>query len=175
MYVRNLDPERDVLEKTRLDPIAYRDAMSRMSHHVQLITAADGAERRGVTITASCSVSDDPPTVLACLNAANPRNDIFSRSGNFALNLLGAQHLALAHAFSGRDQLDMERRFELGRWMQLTTGAPILTDAIVALDCVLLEIKIMATHAILFGEVIDVRYGEKRPPLIYVDRGYRTL
>ncbi|WP_164924621.1 flavin reductase family protein [Sinorhizobium fredii] len=175
MYVRDTDPERDVLEKTRLDPITYRDTMSRLSHHVQLITAADGAERRGVTITASCSVSDDPPTILACLNAANSRNDIFLRGDSFALNVLGSQHLALAHAFSGRDQLDMERRFALGRWTELATGSPILVDAIAAFDCRLLEVKIMATHAILFGEVVDVRIGEKAPPLIYVDRGYRTL
>ncbi|WP_425336161.1 flavin reductase family protein [Sinorhizobium numidicum] len=163
------------MEKTRLDPITYRDAMSRMSAHVQLITAADGTERRGVTITASCSVSDDPPTILACLNAANPRNDIFSRSGSFALNLLGPQHIRLAHAFSGRDQLDMSRRFALGRWIQLTTGAPILVDAIAAFDCRLIEVKIMATHLILFGEVVDVQIGGKKPPLIYVDRGYHTL
>ncbi|WP_046120914.1 flavin reductase family protein [Ensifer aridi] len=175
MYERDIVPERDVLEKTRLDPITYRDAMSRMSSHVQLITAADGGERRGVTITASCSVSDDPPTVLACLNAANSRNDIFSRGGSFALNLLGGQHLALAHAFSGRDQLDMDRRFALGRWTQRMTGAPILVDAVAAFDCRLIEAKIMATHLILFGEVVDVQIGEKQPPLIYVDRGYRTL
>lgn len=175
MYVQDIDPERDVLEKTRLDPISYRDAMSRMSAHVQLITAADGRARRGVTITASCSVSDDPPTILACLNAANPRNDIFERAGAFALNVLGEPHKALAHAFSGRDQFDMERRFAFGRWTQLATGAPILTDALVAFDCRLIEVKIMATHLILFGEVVDMRLGEKHPPLIYVDRGYHTL
>lgn len=175
MYVQDIDPERDVLEKTRLDPISYRDAMSRMSAHVQLITTADGRARRGVTITASCSVSDDPPTILACLNAANPRNDIFERAGAFALNVLGEPHKALAHAFSGRDQLDMERRFAFGRWTQLATGAPILTDALVAFDCRLIEVKIMATHLILFGEVVDMRLGEKHPPLIYVDRGYHTL
>ncbi|MDK1481521.1 flavin reductase, partial [Sinorhizobium sp. 6-117] len=49
MYVQDIDPERDVLEKTRLDPITYRDAMSRMSAHVHLITTADGRARRGVT------------------------------------------------------------------------------------------------------------------------------
>lgn len=176
MYVRDIrSGARCVLEKTRLDPITYRDAMSRMSSHVQLITAADGNERRGVTITASCSVSDDPPTVLACLNAANRRNDIFSRGGSFALNLLGDKHHALAHAFSGRDQLDMERRFSLGRWTQRTTGAPILVDAIAAFDCRLIEVKIVATHLILIGEVVDVQLGGKQPPLIYVDRGYHTL
>ncbi|OCP37577.1 4-hydroxyphenylacetate 3-monooxygenase [Ensifer sp. LC163] len=163
------------MERARLDPISYRDAMSRLAGHVQLITAADGGERRGVTVTASCSVSDSPPTVLVCLNAANPRNDIFVRGGSFALNLLGDEHRALAHAFSGRDQLDMDRRFALGQWTQLTTGSPILVDATAAFDCRLIEVKTIATHIVLFGEVVDVSLGPSRPPLIYVDRGYHSL
>jgi len=164
-----------VLERTRLDPISYRDAMSRLAGHVQLITAASGGERRGVTVTASCSVSDSPPTVLVCLNGANPRNDIFVRGDSFALNLLGDEHRALAHAFSGRDQLDMDRRFALGQWRQLATGSPILVNATAAFDCRLIEVKTIATHLVLFGEVVDVALGPPRPPLIYVDRGYHSL
>lgn len=164
-----------MLERNRLDPISYRDAMSRLAGHVQLITAANGGERRGVTVTASCSVSDSPPTVLVCLNGANPRNDIFVRGDSFALNLLGDEHRALAHAFSGRDQLDMDRRFALGQWTQLATGSPILADATAAFDCRLIEVKTIATHLVLFGEVVDVALGSTRPPLIYVDRGYHSL
>ncbi|WP_455854540.1 flavin reductase family protein [Ensifer canadensis] len=149
--------------------------MSRLAGHVQLITAANGGERRGVTVTASCSVSDSPPTVLVCLNGANPRNDIFVRGDSFALNLLGDEHRALAHAFSGRDQLDMERRFALGQWRQLATGSPILVNATAAFDCRLIEVKTIATHLVLFGEVVDVALGPPRPPLIYVDRGYHSL
>ncbi|WP_112804959.1 flavin reductase family protein [Ensifer sp.] len=149
--------------------------MSRLAGHVQLITAANGGERRGVTVTASCSVSDSPPTVLVCLNGANPRNDIFVRGESFALNLLGDEHRALAHAFSGRDQLDMDRRFALGQWTQLTTGSPILADATAAFDCRLIEVKTIATHLVLFGEVVDVTLGSARPPLIYLDRGYHSL
>ncbi len=164
-----------MLDKSRLDPISYRDAMSRLAGHVQIVTVADGGERRGVTVTASCSVSDSPPTVLACLNGANPRNEIFTRSDSFALNLLGDEHRAMAHAFSGRDQLDMDLRFALGHWTKLTTGSPILTNAIASFDCRLIEVKTIATHLVLFGEVVDVAIGPARPPLIYVDRGYHSL
>ncbi|KSV87971.1 4-hydroxyphenylacetate 3-monooxygenase [Sinorhizobium sp. GL28] len=164
-----------MLDKSRLDPISYRDAMSRLAGHVQIITVADGVERRGVTVTASCSVSDSPPTILACLNGANPRNEIFTRSDSFALNLLGDEHRAMAHAFSGRDQLDMDLRFALGKWTKLTTGSPILTNAIASFDCRLIEVKTIATHLVLFGEVVDVAIGPARPPLIYVDRGYHSL
>ena len=81
----------------------------------------------------------------------------------------------MAHAFSGRDQLDMELRFALARWTKLTTGSPILANAIASFDCRLIEVKTIATHLVLFGEVVDVAIGPPRPPLIYVDRGYHSL
>lgn len=164
-----------MLDKTQLDPLAYRDAMSRLAGHVHIVTAAHGGERRGVTITAACSVSDNPATLLVCLNGANPRNAIFSDSGSFALNLLGADHLDLANIFSGRQAIDATDRFEHGTWGRLKTGAPILAEAVAAFDCRLIDIKTVATHVVLFGEVVAVTLGEQRPALIYLDRDYRTL
>jgi hypothetical protein len=63
-----IDLETAVLDKTQLDPLTYRDAMSRLAGHVHIVTAAHKGVRRGVTITAACSVSDDPATLLVCLN-----------------------------------------------------------------------------------------------------------
>lgn len=62
-----------MLDKQILDAALYRDAMARYAGHVQIVTTALGSERRGVTITAACSVSDNPPTVLVCLNNSNPK------------------------------------------------------------------------------------------------------
>ena len=129
-----------------------------------------------MTITAACSVSDSPAMVLACLNASNPNNAIFTKSGNFALNTLAADQVDLANAFSGRDPaMTSERRFAMGKWQELVTGAPVLTDALVAFDCRLVELKVMATHMILIGEVMGISFGEHKPALLYMDRGYRTL
>ena len=115
-----------MLDKQILDAALYRDAMARYAGHVQIVTTALGAERRGVTITAACSVSDNPPTVLVCLNKGNPNNRIFFDSGIFALNSLGAGNRALADAFSGRNSLTADERFALGSWKTLVTGAPVL-------------------------------------------------
>ncbi len=164
-----------MLDKPRLDPPIYRDAMSRLAAHVQVVTAAKDGERRGVTVTAACSVSDSPPTLLVCLNGSNPRNAIFSAGGSFALNLLSADQTDIAHAFSGRDQLDSALRFSTAAWTTLETGSPILADATAAFDCRIIDIKTMATHIVLFGEVVALRLGEKKPALLYLDRGYRTL
>lgn len=165
-----------MLDRLMLDPSVYRDAMSRYAGHVQIVTASHEGEKRGVTITAACSVSDSPAMVLACLNASNPNNAIFMKSGNFALNTLAADQMELANAFSGRDPaMTSERRFAMGNWQELVTGAPVLTDALAAFDCRLVELKVMATHMILIGEVMGISLGEHKPALLYMDRGYRTL
>ncbi|OBZ92420.1 4-hydroxyphenylacetate 3-monooxygenase [Pararhizobium polonicum] len=171
----NTDLETAVLDKTQLDPLTYRDAMSRLAGHVHIVTAAHEGVQRGVTITAACSVSDDPATLLVCINGANPRNGIFTASGSFALNLLGADQMDLAHVFSGRNNVDPSARFSHGTWEELKTGAPILREAVAAFDCRLIDIKTVATHIVLFGEVVAVTLGAQKPALVYLDRDYRTL
>jgi cob(II)yrinic acid a,c-diamide reductase len=164
-----------VLDRQRMDPALYRDAMSRYAGHVQLVTTALGGERRGVTITAACSVTDSPATVLICLNNSNVKNEIFFNSGIFALNTLGADHQSLADAFSGKTQLTADERFAFGTFETLATGAPVLADALAAFDCRVLEIKQASTHNIIFGEVMAIRYSEAKPALLYMNRGYHAL
>lgn len=164
-----------MLNRQPIDPSLYRNAMSRFGGHVQLVTTAIGDQLRGVTITAACSVSDNPATVLVCLNNSNPKNDIFFRSGIFALNTLGAHHQALADAFSGRTQLSNEDRFATGKFDKLVTGAPVLHDALASFDCRVTEIKEMTTHHIIFGEVVAVRFDEAKPALLYMNRDYHAL
>ena len=165
-----------MLDRLLVDASLYRDAMSRYAGHVQIVTTAHEGEKRGVTITAACSVSDNPAMVLACVNASNPKNAIFEKSGRFALNTLAADQIDLANAFSGRDpSLTAGERFAMGDWQELVTGAPVLKDALAAFDCRLVEFKVMATHMMLIGEVMGVSFGEQRPALLYMDRGYRTL
>ncbi|HVK92613.1 MAG TPA: flavin reductase [Mycoplana sp.] len=164
-----------MLDRLMPEPPLYRDAMSRYAGHVQIVTTAYEGERRGVTITAACSVSDSPAMVLACLNVSNPRNDIFGKSGHFALNALAADQIELANVFSGRDPSIPGDRFSEGNWTELVTGSPILVGALASFDCRLIEMKVMATHMILFGEVMGLAYGPEKPALIYMDRDYRTL
>lgn len=164
-----------MLDTTQLDPLLYRDAMSRLAGHVHIVTAAHDGVRRGVTITAACSVSDDPATVLVCLNSANPKNALFVKSGGFALNLLGADQMDLAHVFSGKRDIAPSARFEHGTWSTLQTGAPVLEDAVAAFDCRIIDVKTVATHMVLFGAVVGVTLGNRRPALVYLDRDYRTL
>lgn len=169
-------PRGDVsLSMQGVDPVVYREAMSRYAGHVQIVTTEFEGVRRGVTITAACSVSDSPPMVLACLNNSNPNNAVLFESPHFVLNTLAAHHQDLANAFAGFGKLSSEDRFALAEWQVMETGSPFLADAIAAFDCVVTDRKVTNTHTVLFGEVRAVHIGQREPSLIYLDRGYRTL
>ncbi|WP_454286753.1 flavin reductase [Rhizobium arsenicireducens] len=164
-----------MLNTQQLDPVIYREAMSRYAGHVQIATTEYEGVRRGVTVTAACSVSDRPPSLLVCLNNGNPNNAVFFESGSFALNSLAAHHQPLADAFAGFGSMPADDRFALAEWQTLVTGAPVLSDAIVSFDCRVTDSKVTATHTVLFGEVKAVHFGPREASLIYLDRGYRSL
>ena len=164
-----------MLKKIVIEPQAYRDAMSRFAGAVHVVTTDGPAGRRGTTIIAACSVSDGPPTVLACLNRNNPKNEAFAANGNFALNTLAVKHEPLAVAFSGVTGLSPEERFALAEWDVIATGAPTLVGAVAVFDCELIDAKDLATHRVLFGKVTGLRTGDSLRPLIYYDRSYHVL
>ncbi len=149
--------------------------MAHYAGHVQLVTTELGGVRRGVTVTAACSVSDEPPIVLVCLNKSNPNNTIFLESKRFALNTLAVQHQSMAAAFAGFDQKSADERFAMAEWDTISTGSPTLSDAMAVFDCNLSDHKVMATHMVLFGEVVGLRIGEMQSSLLFLDRQWRSL
>lgn len=164
-----------MLKKNAVEPRLYREAMSHFAGAVHVVTTDGPHGRRGVTVIAACSVSDDPPTILVCLNRLKPENDCFAKNGVFALNTLTPDQRPLADAFSGLTGLTQEERFALGQWETVASGAPVLVGALAAFDCHLVEAKDFATHRVLFGKVTGVRIGDRLDALIYHRRAYRTL
>ncbi len=154
---------------------AYRDAMSHYAGAVQIVTTAGAAGRRGLTLTAACSVSDNPPTVLICLQKIHEENRIFIENGVFAINTLAGVHQQLADAFSGRIGLTQDERFELATWEALATGAPVLKGTLAAFDCRVISVQDHSTHHVLFGEVIGLSSNTDDEALIYLNRRYHKL
>lgn len=164
-----------VLNKNQIEPGRYRDAMANFAGAVHIVTTDGAAGRRGVTVIAACSVSDEPPTILVCLNRQNGKNDAFRDNGVFALNTLAAEHQDMSADFAGLTGKQSAERFADGDWDTIATGAPTLVSALAVFDCELLEAKDLATHRVLFGRVTGLRVGDNLPPLIYHRRAWRVL
>jgi cob(II)yrinic acid a,c-diamide reductase len=164
-----------LLKNTAVEPRTYRDAMARFAGAVHVIATEGQAGRRGVTVIAACSVSDNPPTILVCLSRENASNNLFRDNGVFTLNTLTDRQEPLADAFSGLTGLSQDDRFAEAKWDTIATGAPALVGAAAVFDCELVDAKDLATHRVLFGRVRGVRIGDSLKPLIYYNRAYRVL
>lgn len=158
-----------------ISPAEYREAMRHFGGAVHVLTTDGDKGKRGVTISACCSLSDEPPTVLACLMRTNEQNRLFIENKHFCINTLAGHHQELSDVFAGRGKLDMPARFATTQWLTLKTGSPVLADALISLDCQLVSWHVHATHYVLIGEVVAVRHNPSVEGLIYLNRNYHTL
>ena len=154
------------------DKTHFRHAMRQFAGAVNIVTTSGSAGRRGLTVSAATSVSDNPPTVLVCLNLSHADNDWFVENGNFCINTLAASQLDLARAFAGEGSLDQAQRFAKGEWHNISTGAPALNGAAASFDCTLIEAKDVATHRILIGAVKAISFDDDSVPLLYHRQTY---
>ena len=161
------------------DGAHYRDAMSRMGSSVTIVTSAGPAGPAGFTATAVASVSDDPPTILVCVNRASRSHGPLTMNGVFCINVLADGMADLAEIFAGRGLPDgadtVEERFAHGEWARLATGSAVLVGAVAAFDCRISEIVPVATHDIVIGVVQAVRSDASGEPLVYAARRYRAI
>jgi flavin reductase len=159
---------------TAVDGAAFREAMSRLGAAVHVVTSAGPAGQTGFTATAVASVSDQPPTVLVCLNRRSNSMSLLTVNRVFCVNTLRADEEEIANRFAGRTG-SREERFGAGEWMTLATGSPVLASAVVAFDCRVSEIKTVASHNVIFGVVEAVRLGPAGPALVYHERAYKRV
>lgn len=144
---------------------AFRGAMRRLAGHVNVVTTRLGDARSGLTATAVCSLTAQPPRILACINLAGRSFRMLSESRVMAINVLGAEHCDLARRFSTPS---IEDPFEgPERWTQASTGAPILEGSQASFDCEIEQIVMTSTHAIVIGDIRHISHGESGRPLLY--------
>ena len=127
---------------------------------------------QGMTATAFSSVSVDPPQILVCINDAADTGAGIFESLCFAVNILTADQQDLSNQFAGGSS--QQQRFENTDWQAGVTGAPILNNSLMSLDCKVVDKVRAGTHWIIIGEVQDsvCRSGE---PLLYYRGAYRQL
>ncbi|MGY3584100.1 flavin reductase (DIM6/NTAB) family NADH-FMN oxidoreductase RutF [Bradyrhizobium sp. USDA 4341] len=146
----------------------FRSAMRNVPGAVSIVTTGARPGRHGLTLTAGCSVSTEPSSVLVCVNKSAGAHDTIKQSGSFCWNILTADHAALAQKFAGQDGSKGDIRFSEGLWRELATGAPSLVEAICSFDCRVSGSHDAGSHTIFVGEVVAQATNADREPLVYV-------
>ena len=99
-------------------------------------------------------------------------HQVFKNSTHLVINTLTSQHQSISNTFGGK--APMSERFEIGEWVESTTGCPRLADAAVSFDCIITDVKSVATHDVLFCQVVDIKQDPEADALLYYQRGYHS-
>lgn len=111
----------DQVEALRL---AFREGMSQLAAAVNIVTTDGPGGMSGFTASAVCSVTDQPPTLLVCLNRSSSVANIFERNRVLCVNTLSHSQEVLSRRFGG--STSQEERFLEGEWSRGITGSPRL-------------------------------------------------
>ncbi len=153
----------------------YRAIMRHQAGAVSVIACSSDGARAGLTATAVASLSDTPPTILACVNRSAGAHDVIVQASAFSVNLLSAAQQSVAERFAGKTGLSGEARFTGLPWRALQTGSPILADALASLDCEVIEHHTFQTHSIFIGLVLAGEFRADLKPLLYFRGDYWNL
>jgi 3-hydroxy-9,10-secoandrosta-1,3,5(10)-triene-9,17-dione monooxygenase reductase component len=153
------------------DARSLRDALGRFATGVAFVTAAPGGEPAGLIVNSFTSVSLDPPLV-----SFNPARSSLTwqrmrRAGRFTVNVLARPH----EGFARRAARPGADRFEGLDWQPGRGGAPVLADALAALECEIVAEHPAGDHTIVVARVEHLRIRPAAEPLIFFAGEFRAL
>lgn len=154
-----------------IDSSTFRSVLGRFASGVTVVTTRDADQRdHGMTVSALCSLSLEPPLILMCIDHETVMHGALDTATHFAVNILAADQESIARRFAEQ----MDDRFDGLGYTRGITGTVLLDGILAHIECELVDRHPGGDHTIFVGCVIagDAR-GER--PLLYYRGGYAQL
>jgi flavin reductase (DIM6/NTAB) family NADH-FMN oxidoreductase RutF len=154
----------------------FRQAFRRHAATVVVLTYLDSeGVPCGMTATSMCSLSADPPSLLACINReARAHAEITART-RFGVNLLSIDQRPIADHCS---QTGSYKRLP-EKWLATDAppdSTPRLRDSLAHLECQVDTSYVAYSHSVFLGLIQDVWLNPREtPPLLYHGGVYSQL
>lgn len=168
---------------TQLDPRQrkFREAMANLSAGVNIVTTDGPRGRAGITVSAACSVTDSPPTMLVCINRSSRSHDVFTGNERVCVNVLGPEHRAVAEAFAGA--VPAEDRFtatdsgsgSVDVWDHESADVPVLKGSAASIVGRITGTAERGSHTVMFVEADRIIVGENDGALVYFRRQFHAV
>jgi flavin reductase ActVB len=161
------------------EPLApnFREAMARLASAPVLVTTEIDAKPWGLTVSACCSVSADPPMILVSLGDHTASARAIGEQHRFGVSILGERLIEVARfgAAPGRPKFVQEFcRDKDGP--EGYSHTPVVSQALAHLDCTVEKDIVAGDHRIFIGAVNNVLLTERIDrPLLYFQRTYHRL
>lgn len=137
-----------ILVETPISPDVFKQGMRLLAGGVCILATSNDGEWHGLTMTAVCSLTMDPHTVIACVNRASGAYRFMSATRRVSVNVLSDDHTDLAALFSSSEVKGPDR-FAPQQWARMTSGVPALIEALAVLDCEVIQETAVGLHSVL--------------------------
>jgi flavin reductase (DIM6/NTAB) family NADH-FMN oxidoreductase RutF len=138
------------------------EALAALTTGIYVLTVRAGERQHGMSSSWATQVSGEPVLVMAAVDRQHFTHQLLLDSGAFALNIVGAQSKHLEDYFYSAQS---HRANNLAPFALDTgvTGAPLLRDALAALECRVVSTHAAGDHTLFVGEVVaaQVRTGDR--------------
>src|SRR5450755_4294154 len=155
---------------------AFRQVAGRLPTGILVVgTNLDGVDH-AMTVSAFTSVSLDPLLVLFCAEKIARFHDAVLNAGTWAVSVLDEESEKTARWLATRGRPLEGQLAAIRHHPGPETGAPILDDALAAMECRTTAVHDGGDHSIVVGEVIGVT--EPHPtgrPLLYYRSAYHRI
>lgn len=131
--------------------------MANVAASVHVITTDGTAGCYGITMTAVTSVTDDPPTMIVCINRKAAIQPILRANGVLCVNVLAAHQRDVAEHFAGITRLDSDTRFRQHDWQPGPGGQPQVAGALAYLSGRIIEQHDMGSHTVFYVRIEHIQ------------------
>lgn len=138
----------------------FRAALGRFASGVTVVTTRDAkGELHGITVSAFCSVSLEPPMVLICIEKTAGSHPALEESAVFVVNVLREGEAEVSELFAS----SRPEKFDLIKWTAGIEGVPVLDNALATLECRVKFSYHGGDHSIFVGDVENVTVADGKP------------
>jgi flavin reductase (DIM6/NTAB) family NADH-FMN oxidoreductase RutF len=141
----------------------FRAALGRFASGVTVVTTKDASGTvHGITVSAFCSVSLEPPMVLICIEKTAGSHYAFEESNVFVVNILPEGSAAVSEQFASLQP----NKFDGVEFTPGIEGVPVFQSTLATLECRVKFAYHGGDHSIFVGDVERVAVYDGRP-LVY--------
>lgn len=149
----------------------FRAALGRFASGVTVVTTKnDSGKLFGITVSAFCSVSLEPPLILVCIEKRAGSHHAFQESKAFVVNILREDQQSVSNHFASH----LEDKFANVEYDTGIENLPVLRNCLANLECRLHDSHESGDHTIFIGQIEKAAVNEENP-LIYWHGKYREI
>ena len=143
------------------DSTVFRNVIGTITSGVIVLTTRDDGGDHGMTISAICSLSMEPPMLLVCLNMNSRTQQAVMSAGQFAVHVLDHRQAWIAERFARPSTGNKFDGITVGRGLRI--DVPVLSDALAVVECQVREKVRGGTHRVFLSQVVHAEAREGSP------------